>query len=559
MWKIIGLLLLISLASLAKFENSFVWDDIPLLVQSDLLYHWENLPVLFGHDTMYAADGGKFAQQAQLDTFRPITLSTFMLDAWISGRSPFAFHLSNLLYHLLATLLLWLLIRRFWRPDLAWLPAAFFGLNPLLTEAHFWINGRSDLLCALFGFAALLLVEEGQGKRRGVWLLSGLAFLLGLLSKEVLLLLLPAWLLWRLGFFHERLSELKLAKLKSALLDLSPAILASIIYLIWRSFALSGLKASGGLDHLLMAALRTPFLIFDGLYHILLPVDTSLRYLMEEYGRLSTALFLLAWLALLLLALLIFVKRRRLPLLSFGLLCFVLILSPAALITGLKWYGFGRYLYLPSALLFMGLAEGLEAVQRAQPNLKPLLRFILPLLLAVEGLILALSSSQWDGDEAMYRDIIESQPENSHGFGGLGRLLIQRGEYPAAAQMLMKAVAHNPGDARHLHNLSQALYRGGQAPRAFAVAQEGIKRFPKKARFYHTAALLLMNRDLERTLHLLLRAMAVEPSYSKASALLKELLERHPQAERYRQLLEALQEEDSASPSDHYSPPVDPP
>ncbi|MBU1432186.1 hypothetical protein KKF91_16745, partial [Myxococcota bacterium] len=430
--KLLLVLGVVLLASLGKLNNAFVWDDIPLLVKSDLLYDWANLPVIFGHDTMYAADGGAFAKQAQLDTYRPITLLTFMLDAHLGGRDPLVFHLSSLLYHLLAVAALWLLLARLWRADWAWLPAACFGLHPLLGEAHLWINGRSDVLAGLFGFTALWL-SLGRGWRPA---LGGALFLLGLMSKEVLLMALPVWALamawgWGAGFSR--------ARLKAAAWALSPLILAALLYLGARAAALGGLKSSGGPEHLLMALGRVGWLLLDGLQSLALPLDTSLRYLMEDYARHATARFALSWLALLLALAALLRWRRRAPLVLIGLSLYAALLAPAALITGLRWYGFGRYLYLPFAGLLLALAPAVEALLSRRPQRQRPLAALMAIYLLGCGARLYVSADQWDGDLSMYEAIIAAQPDSSHGYGGVGRMLIEAGNYPAAAEMLIKA------------------------------------------------------------------------------------------------------------------------
>ncbi|HTU62759.1 MAG TPA: hypothetical protein VMF89_30060, partial [Polyangiales bacterium] len=69
---LVGLLIAIAIACLPKLDNDFVWDDIPMILESDRLFDASNLPSVFWHDTMYTSDGGKFQAQAQLDTYRPI-------------------------------------------------------------------------------------------------------------------------------------------------------------------------------------------------------------------------------------------------------------------------------------------------------------------------------------------------------------------------------------------------------------------------------------------------------------------------------------------------------
>lgn len=111
--------------------------------------------------------------------------------------SPAAFHATNLVAHVIATLLayglLWQLLRRTarepttrWRkPVAAAAGALLFGIHPLQIEAVAWVSGLRDVLGGMFGMAALwLFVLAGDGRRR--WLAytgACIAFLLALGSK----------------------------------------------------------------------------------------------------------------------------------------------------------------------------------------------------------------------------------------------------------------------------------------------------------------------------------------------------------------------------------------
>ena len=133
-----------------------------------------------------------------VDTYRPVTLATFMWDASLSGAAPWAYHLTNLLAHLCCV---WLVQRLacVMLPEadraFAWVGAAWFALSPLPAEAHVWINGRSDIFTTLFGLLAVLAWRRALAAVRGkalAWHIAAtVSFLCGLLSKEVLLLCIP--------------------------------------------------------------------------------------------------------------------------------------------------------------------------------------------------------------------------------------------------------------------------------------------------------------------------------------------------------------------------------
>jgi hypothetical protein len=94
---------------------------------------------------------------------RPVLMFTYWMNAQISGRDPFSFHLVNVFIHCLTSVFVFLITRRF----LEWsaLPkeklnfwAGFAGvlflLHPVATEAVAYLAGRSETLSVMLVFAA---------------------------------------------------------------------------------------------------------------------------------------------------------------------------------------------------------------------------------------------------------------------------------------------------------------------------------------------------------------------------------------------------------------------
>ena len=129
--------------------------------------------------------------------WHPVTWLSLMLDAQLSGKGPVGPHLTNLMFHAANTVLLFLLFRRMtaatWRSALV---AALFALHPLHVESVAWVTERKDVLSAFFGLLSLWgyvrFVEEFKIQNstfKAFYVLSLLAFALGLMSKPVLVTL----------------------------------------------------------------------------------------------------------------------------------------------------------------------------------------------------------------------------------------------------------------------------------------------------------------------------------------------------------------------------------
>lgn len=136
----------------------------------------------------------------------PLTWITHMLDCQLFGLNAGAHHLSNLLWHLVNVLLLFVVLRRmtgqFWPSALV---TALFALHPLQVETVAWITERKNLVSTFFFmltfWAYVRYAESPTLARYGPVLVF---FALGLMAKPILvtlpfvLLLLDGWPLKRL-------------------------------------------------------------------------------------------------------------------------------------------------------------------------------------------------------------------------------------------------------------------------------------------------------------------------------------------------------------------------
>lgn len=143
--------------------------------------------------------------------WHPLTWLSFMLDYQLYGLNAAGYHLTNLLLHILSTLLLFGLFHRMTRE--IWpsaLVASLFALHPLHVETVAWISKRKDVLSAFFWMTSLwsyiYYTEQPNVKR---YLIILLPFTLALMSKPMvvtlplIMLILDFWPLKRLSSLNE--------------------------------------------------------------------------------------------------------------------------------------------------------------------------------------------------------------------------------------------------------------------------------------------------------------------------------------------------------------------
>ena len=124
--------------------------------------------------------------------YRPVVVLSYLLDVGLYGReSAVGPHLSNVVYHVIATCFVWVLARRVFLHLLngaagAVVSASIFAVHPIHTESVNWIAGRGDMLATVFLLPSIILALVWRD-RREVWalILAVVLYFLALLSKEL--------------------------------------------------------------------------------------------------------------------------------------------------------------------------------------------------------------------------------------------------------------------------------------------------------------------------------------------------------------------------------------
>jgi hypothetical protein len=510
-------------ATLARFRNGFVFDDV-FLIESNFIFDLSNLPRALVNRTMIASSLDKAVGRPGMDTYRPLSVASFFWDAAWSDRAPWSYHLTNALLHCAACALLLALLRQL----LPELPqryrtclAAWFGLSPWLAEAHVWINGRSDPLLAIAFLSSLLFMRRALQEERGALsIASALCLFAGLLCKEIAVVLLP---------FVALVPAPGDASLRRRLRYAAPLLAALGLYLGLRHYALSGLRSHGDGAQLILALRQLPLVLMDGLVHILAPRPYFLRNMRDDYASLPSWLAPLAWLLCLGFVAFLLRQVRRAYTAVWGTLMALAALAPTAIISTSLWPGFGRYLYVPAIGISVALGFVLERVLRSGSRLTRLAYPSLLSLTVLAGLLLVDAAFGFVNEETLYARAIAERPEQAWTHGFMGLALKREDRCPEAIPYLDRAARLAPAEARYAIRLAQCLLETGSPDAALRVAEAGRARSAgtrAEAGFLLVLARALPSERAREQAALLRRCLAVDPERSDC-ALGLELIERH--------------------------------
>lgn len=194
---LVGLFALATLAHVESLSYWFVSTDVLPLIESSRVSSFAGFVGLFAEPLM---DGTRFTEVGLF--YRPVSSLTYAFDYALWGLDPFGYHLTNLLLHGLAAVLVAVAVTALLdRPLVGYSSALLFAAHPLTAEVVPTAARRQDVLVTVFVLAALaLFVRAHREDSRSALVASLLAYLLALGSKEIGIVLpglIAAWVFIR--------------------------------------------------------------------------------------------------------------------------------------------------------------------------------------------------------------------------------------------------------------------------------------------------------------------------------------------------------------------------
>ena len=158
--------------------NNFIGDDESQIVINVLVHSISNILIFFNGGTF-------FNSSTQLPFgvyYKPLLLTFYSLIYTFSGPNFFIFHLTQLLFHLINTIFLFLVLKYFFKKHTAFILSLVFLVHPINSEVVYYISDLQDILFFFFGIFALWIIQNYHSQK--ALIIAGISLLLSLLSKE---------------------------------------------------------------------------------------------------------------------------------------------------------------------------------------------------------------------------------------------------------------------------------------------------------------------------------------------------------------------------------------
>jgi hypothetical protein len=412
--------------------------------------------------------------------WHPVTWLSLMLDYQIFGLNPQGFHLMNLLFHVMNTILLFLILRRMTKT--LW-PSAFvavvFAIHPLHVESIAWIAERKDVLSTFFWMltmGAYSYYVEHPGLRR--YSLVFLFFVLGLMAKPMLitlpfvLLLLDYWPLQRFGEIKPTDPEYKCSLIFPLLWEKVPLfvliILSSIVTYVAQGGAVASIKALS-----LVVRIGNAFVSYIAyMGKMIWPSNLAVFY---PHTELFVSWQVLGSVSLLIvITLLVIWRAKRSPYLTTGWLWYIGTLVPVIGIVQAGGQAMAdRYTYIPLIGLFIMVAWGVPELLRKWNHRKEILLTSSVLSILCLSIITWTQVGHWQNNFTLYDHTLKVTDNNFFIYTNRGVAYNGLGNYRQAIDDCSRAIEINPGYAlaytnrgiaySNLGNYKQAIEDYGRA------------------------------------------------------------------------------------------------
>lgn len=517
----------------ATLLSNIVYLDDNVLITGQYQFNQDliNISQAFKEDIFRTPQGGG-------TFYRPVERISFILDAQFGEWSLiFVSHLSNILLHILAMILLYLFLLKInIKKEIAFLFTLLFSVHPLTAQTVAFLAGRNDSLLAISVFPALIFFIDFLQKQKYKYLIwHFIFFAIALFTKEtavVIPVICSIYLLIFAGF------KKIIINYKVCLKLIVGWILITGLWFLIRLSILNHFIGNAEYNIFQSIYKNLPSLL-PAIGKIFLPFDLSVFPVMKDmtliYGLISLIL-LAGWF--------IFSEKKNLKLIGFGfswffIFIFLTLVKP---IDTVPEFSENR-IYLPM-LGFIFVILGLGTIKlpiifkekiNYETNKKAIILFISLILVLILSSITIHRNQHYKDKFSFWKNATETSPSFAFNHNNLGAMQYLNGDLYNSEIEFKKALELNPEEKMVHNNLGLIYTSQNKLKEAENEYKEELKINPNYDNAYYNLGLLYFKeskfKEAEKSWQI---TLMINPNYTDA---IKSLVMYYYEQKNYKELL----------------------
>lgn len=493
------------------FEFTFLDDNALILNNQEFLKNWWNIFTAFGREVFQVFGGGA-------GYYRPLLTASFIWDAQWGGANPFFYHLTNVVLHICASCLVYVVLSQFSTKNLTKVLflSLMFAVHPIMTQAVSWIPGRNDSLLAIFILASFyfFLKTEKFVSRRTLWHL--VFFAAALFTKETAIVFPGMLFLYSLYFSGASHPWAAVKKVPIKQLFASEVFLV-VIYLLVKHAAIGDIALGMIPVELIKTTLFNSQAIFLYLGKIFVPFHLSVFPILEDANLLIGVVAGIAIAALTIFRCKFFNLRDKsvsapCRLILFGGSWFLIFLVPSFIRPNQSIAP--DFLEHRAYLSFFGI---LLMFLVLLPNRSRLINITLITVIILLSIVTFFHQFNFRNRLVFWQNAVLTSPHSAFAHKNMGAMFHLDENMEDAEKEYLIALRLNPQEPIVHNNLGLILVQKGKFSQAEEEYKKEIKINPTYDNVYFNYGLLVLKEErFEEAEKLWQQTIALNPGYADA-------------------------------------------
>lgn len=415
--------------------------------------------------------------------WHPVTWFSLILDNQFYGLHAGGYHVTNIILHILSTLLLFWIFNHItgaiWKSAFV---AAVFALHPLHVESVAWIAKRKDVLSGFFWMLTLCFyvyyTHKPVTKR---YLLVVSSFMLALMSKPMvvtlpmIMILLDYWPLRRFALHKGNLMSWQIK-------EKMPLFIFSGVFTVLTSIAQHNPYAEGFTPGFRIARAVVSFVTY--IEKMFWPDTFAVYYPFSN--QLPVWQVVVAVFLIILISIAVFLIRRRQPYLFVGWLWYAITILPIIGIFKAPAKSISdHYTYLPAIGISVMMAWGIPLLFSSDDYRK---KILFPVSFSIMIILSFLSWQQcgyWKNNMTLFSHALQVTKDNAIAHNFLARDLDKQGRLNESLYHFDEAIRIIPDYADAYFNQGNVYVKLGHYQKAIQYFNEAIRIKPHHADAYN--------------------------------------------------------------------------